>query len=81
MRRANARRARLQAFRDLSEAMSTLAERLFDEALAVSDDENDAAFAASCALMNELDRCSVRARTLSSSTARRQSRDCSSGQT
>ena len=51
---SQARRARLQAYRELYTAVCSLSETLFDDALAVADDEKEAAFAASCALVAKL---------------------------
>ena len=51
---SQARRARLQAYRELYTAVCSLSDTLYEDALAVTEDEKEAAFAASCALVAKL---------------------------
>lgn len=46
--------ARLQAYRELYSAVSSLGDSLYEAALAVAEDEREAAFAASCTLVLRL---------------------------
>ena len=46
--------ARLQAYRELYSAVSSLGDSLYEAALAVAEDEREAAFAASCSLVLQL---------------------------
>ncbi|HEY3452270.1 MAG TPA: hypothetical protein VGK67_38350 [Myxococcales bacterium] len=50
------RRVRLAAYRQLYSAVCSLSDSLYEEALAVSENDRDAAFAASCALVSRLAR-------------------------
>ena len=59
MAEARGKRVTLQTYRDLYAAVGTLAQRFFDEALEVNEDEQEAAFAASCRLISELGRESL----------------------
>jgi len=56
MSRSRRRSVRLEAYRQLYSAVCSLGDALYEEALAVSEDERDAAFAASCALVSRLER-------------------------
>ena len=50
------KRMRLAAYRQLYTAVCSLSDTLYEEALAVSENDRDAAFAASCALVSRLAR-------------------------
>jgi len=54
MRQARRKRMRLAAYRQLYSALCSLSDTLYEEALAVSENDRDAAFAASCALGSRL---------------------------
>ena len=55
MSRNRTRRMHLAAYRQLYAAVCSLSNSLYEEALAVSTDDRDAAFAASCALVAHLE--------------------------
>jgi len=55
MSRSHSSTVRLAGYRQLYSAICTLADSLYEEALAVAADDRDAAFAASCALVARLE--------------------------
>lgn len=54
MSRTLHKRMRLAAYRHLYAAVCSLSDTLYEEALAISESDRDAAFAASCALVSRL---------------------------
>lgn len=55
MRRSHPTTLRLEAYRQLYSAICSLADSLYEQALAVAANDRDAAFAASCALVARLE--------------------------
>ncbi|MGC4122446.1 MAG: hypothetical protein QM765_49285 [Myxococcales bacterium] len=56
MKKPQRQHLRLAAYRQLYAAICSLSDTLYEEALAVCENDRDAAFAASCALVSRLSR-------------------------